>query len=204
MKLPQRRIQEQDRRHNESMRPARLTAELVSISTTKGAIKTWTPDLGQLSHQKHPTDNAGGIAVRRGRKSVIFLRQQLDKNQLPHPRLTGSGQGPLLLKLNRVCSGRRLHLRSVCDPGLLPTGENPVLRSVAQSASRRHALPSGSVQGDVGSMGMLGVWARKVEPFVRPGFLPGRRLEPVASAAPASVQWRQGPELRVERWYRTV
>jgi hypothetical protein len=37
-------------------------------------------------------------------------------------------------------------------------------------------------------MGMQGVWARTVEPFVRPGFLPGRRLEPAASARPPAAE----------------
>ena len=154
MKLPQRLIQEQDRRQNQSKRARASDCRVDSISTTKGAIKTRTPDLGQLSHKKHPTDNTGGIEVSGGRKSEYFFGNSWTSPTPPSSIVSGQTR-QLWHGGDRCCCGafsivcaqgtrrRRLHLRSACNPGLLPPGKTHSCAACQKRASRcqSHAHP---------------------------------------------------------------
>ena len=60
---------------------------------------------------------------------------------------------------NRASRRRRIHLRSVCDPGLLSPGKNPVMRSVAMSvrvAATREARKGMWGNGDPDARGVDG------------------------------------------------
>ena len=143
-------------------------SRVASMSTTKVAIKTWTPDLGQLSHKN--TRRITQVASRSGvDKNRNISSAAVGMNPTP-PSSNVSGQAPrhggppcagVEAFFNRASRRRRIHLRSVCDPGLLSPGKNPVMRSVAMTvrgvASMRKARKGmGGVNGDPDAWGVDG------------------------------------------------
>ena len=96
-------IQVQDRRQMKSCDPR--DCGVASMSTTKGAIKTWTPDLGQLSHKN--TRRITQVASRSGvDKNRNISSAAVGMNPTP-PSSNVSGQAwaghrVLLLKLSSI------------------------------------------------------------------------------------------------------